>query len=244
MSLAKSACIVFVVMALAACANRAPRVADRVVLIAPPADLPSSGQAGPAPAPTRAAPPATSSAPAASDAPAADPPAVASPAASTPADPAAATPAPAAGPAPAAPSVAAAPAPPAAPVAASRPAPPPSSSTAPPQPPLAQTLYFEPDAYKIDGRHRAALQAHARRLKGSPAVRMRIEAHTDRRGARDYNLALSKKRAETVAKFLVAQGVAAERLDIAYHGEGPRGGANAARAAAAARRVELRYLPR
>ncbi|HUG23956.1 OmpA family protein [Piscinibacter sp.] len=106
----------------------------------------------------------------------------------------------------------------------------------------ARVLFFEPDAYKLAPRYRPTLEAHARKLKASPALRLVIEAYTDNRGAADYNLALSKKRAETVAKQLVAMGVARHRIELVHHGE--RGATKGARndvATAGDRRVELRY---
>jgi peptidoglycan-associated lipoprotein len=121
------------------------------------------------------------------------------------------------------------------------PAPPPAPAAAPEpaRPQRAAVIYFKPDAYKVDARYRELLRSHARRLKANPRLHMIIEAHADGRGQRDYNLALSKKRAETVAKHLKAQGVPARQLEIVYRGEG--GGE---RVAAAERRVELLVVAR
>jgi len=113
--------------------------------------------------------------------------------------------------------------------------------SAPPSAPVkaasepARVLFFEPDAYKLAPRYRPTLEAHARKLKSSPALRLVIESYTDSRGAADYNLALSKKRAETVAKQLVGMGVARHRIELVHHGE------RSAVATAEDRRVELRY---
>ncbi|WP_280155577.1 OmpA family protein [Piscinibacter sp. XHJ-5] len=125
--------------------------------------------------------------------------------------------------------------------AAPPPAPPPAPTpVAMPQPPRrADVLYFKSDAYKVDGRYRALLESHARRLKAEPRLHLIIEAHADSRGDREYNLALSKKRAETVAKHLRQLGVPARQLEIVYRGE-PGG----ERVAAAERRVELLYQTR
>jgi peptidoglycan-associated lipoprotein len=123
------------------------------------------------------------------------------------------------------------------------PAPPPPPAAvvkAPPEPP--RVLYFEPDAYKLSPRYRPTLEAHARKLKASPNLQLVIRAYTDARGAYDYNLALSKKRAETVAKQLVAMGVPPRRLELAHHGERrATAGGRTGRATAEDRRVELIY---
>jgi OOP family OmpA-OmpF porin len=45
-----------------------------------------------------------------------------------------------------------------------------------------------------------------------PDLTVVIEGHTDSRGSAEYNLALSRRRAERVKEFLVEQGVSVERL--------------------------------
>ena len=125
-------------------------------------------------------------------------------------------------------------------------APAPASTPLPPvaATPPADVIYFKPDAYKFAAAYRRVLAAHARKLKASPGLHLMIQAWADHRGASDYNLALSKKRAETVAKFLIAQGVASQQLELVYHGERREPDARGERMAAADRRVELQYLVR
>lgn len=67
-------------------------------------------------------------------------------------------------------------------------------------------------------------------------TRFRIEGHTDAVGARDTNLALSKRRAQAVADYLGTLGVDAKRLEIVGYGfDRPLDGV--ARTSAANRRV-------
>ena len=49
--------------------------------------------------------------------------------------------------------------------------------------------------------------------------RFSIDGHTDSVGPEDYNDQLSKRRALTVKEYLVAQGIAADRLQAVGHGE-------------------------
>lgn len=49
-------------------------------------------------------------------------------------------------------------------------------------------------------------------------MHFRIEGHTDSVGSRAGNLALSQRRAQSVADFLVAMGVARDRLDVTGYG--------------------------
>jgi outer membrane protein OmpA-like peptidoglycan-associated protein len=53
------------------------------------------------------------------------------------------------------------------------------------------------------------------RLRGS---KFEIEGHTDASGSREYNLALSQRRAEAVKQFLVSQGVSPDRLTTVGYG--------------------------
>lgn len=50
-------------------------------------------------------------------------------------------------------------------------------------------------------------------------MRVEVAGHTDDTGARDYNVALSLERANTVKTYLVSQGIDAER--ILTRGAGP-----------------------
>ncbi len=48
-------------------------------------------------------------------------------------------------------------------------------------------------------------------IKGNPDSNMTIEGHTDSQGARDFNMNLSQKRADSVRDYLVSRGIAADR---------------------------------
>jgi outer membrane protein OmpA-like peptidoglycan-associated protein len=56
-------------------------------------------------------------------------------------------------------------------------------------------------------------------VNGKPGSKVAIEGHTDVRGEEGYNQALSQRRAESVRAWLVAQGVAADRLTATGAGE-------------------------
>jgi OOP family OmpA-OmpF porin len=59
----------------------------------------------------------------------------------------------------------------------------------------------------------------AQLLKATPAIKkMRIEGHTDNRGAADYNLDLSKRRAASVRQWLVEHGIDPGRLESQGYG--------------------------
>lgn len=52
-----------------------------------------------------------------------------------------------------------------------------------------------------------------------PNITVRIEGHCDERGTTDYNLALGLRRAETVKRYLVSQGVPPSRITTTSYGE-------------------------
>ncbi len=56
-------------------------------------------------------------------------------------------------------------------------------------------------------------------LNDNASVKVRVEGHTDSSGSDDYNLKLSQRRAEAVAAYLVAGGIAADRLSAVGYGE-------------------------
>ena len=87
---------------------------------------------------------------------------------------------------------------------------------------------------------RQELQSFATAMGSSTLTGMRfnIEGHTDAVGARDFNLDLSKKRADAVVSYLTSLGVDAARLRAEGFGfDKPRAGL--APKAAGNRRVEF-----
>jgi peptidoglycan-associated lipoprotein len=56
-------------------------------------------------------------------------------------------------------------------------------------------------------------------LRETPAIRIRIEGHADERGSLEYNLALGRRRAQSVREFLTGFGLDASRFEIESFGE-------------------------
>lgn len=74
--------------------------------------------------------------------------------------------------------------------------------------PAAFTVRFGFDQSTIVGDAPATLQRLAACLQKAPARRVQVDGHCDERGTTAYNLALGKRRAEAVKKYLVDLGVA------------------------------------
>ena len=81
-------------------------------------------------------------------------------------------------------------------------------------------VYFENDSDVIKGRSFDVLNQVASVLRANPQIKkLRVEGHTDSRGADDYNLDLSQRRAEAVKKYLISRNVDGDRLDPKGFGE-------------------------
>ncbi|MBI4367527.1 MAG: OmpA family protein [Deltaproteobacteria bacterium] len=66
---------------------------------------------------------------------------------------------------------------------------------------------------------RRTLSENVAMLQDEPALKVRIEGHTDHRGSVEYNQALSERRAESVRAFFIANGIQAGRLQVWAFGE-------------------------
>lgn len=81
------------------------------------------------------------------------------------------------------------------------------------------TVLFAYDSYSLDDGAREVLKKQAAWLAQYGAVRLTVEGHADERGTREYNIALGDRRATTVANYLIAQGVAANRINVISYGK-------------------------
>lgn len=80
-------------------------------------------------------------------------------------------------------------------------------------------ILFDTGKDTIKAESEPQLQEILQLLKANPALRLSIDGHTDNAGNAAANLALSKRRAESVRGWLVAKGVAATRLTAQGFGD-------------------------
>lgn len=81
--------------------------------------------------------------------------------------------------------------------------------------------YFAYRSAELEPQARLAVERIARVLShpGARTRRIILEGHTDDIGTTSYNLTLSRRRAETVARELIARGIRRDRVTVAAFGE-------------------------
>lgn len=84
---------------------------------------------------------------------------------------------------------------------------------------VGDVVYFDYDRDEIKPEFRALIAAHANYLRANPEVRVKLGGHADERGSREYNLALSERRAKAVYTQLMLAGVSESQLSTAAYGE-------------------------
>ncbi|MBI5601300.1 MAG: peptidoglycan-associated lipoprotein Pal [Gemmatimonadetes bacterium] len=84
---------------------------------------------------------------------------------------------------------------------------------------FATPVYFDYDMSSIRDDQRATLEAKLPIFAANPDMRIRVAGHTDNRGSDEYNLALGQRRAAEVKQYLIARGIAADRIDVVSFGE-------------------------
>jgi OmpA-OmpF porin, OOP family len=112
-------------------------------------------------------------------------------------------------------------------VAACKPtAPPPAAAAPPPPPPAAAPMaqkqfvvYFEFDKYNLTPEGSKVVQDAAAAFKSTGSARVAVTGYTDAAGTQQYNLGLSKRRADTVHRGLVQAGVPDGAISEAWRGK-------------------------
>jgi outer membrane protein OmpA-like peptidoglycan-associated protein len=77
---------------------------------------------------------------------------------------------------------------------------------------LSVPILFDPNRDELKSETRKAVSDLADALQRAGIRRIRVEGHTDNSGGRDYNIALSRRRADAVAREFAAHGFAEEAI--------------------------------
>ena len=101
-------------------------------------------------------------------------------------------------------------------------------------------VHFDTAKSNVKGTSAETLNKLAGIFKEYPKTIILIEGHTDSAGPEDYNMNLSKQRAESVTRYLVSQGIDQSRFTTKWYGENqPKADNSTAEGKAQNRRVEL-----
>ena len=88
-------------------------------------------------------------------------------------------------------------------------------------------VLFAVDSAVLNSGAQAAMADAAAVMIEYPKTAVVVQGHTDSTGSEEHNQALSERRARAVENFLIARGVAAERIASIGHGEGAPVASNA-----------------
>ena len=80
-------------------------------------------------------------------------------------------------------------------------------------------IYFDYDQDALREDALSELLKVSRLMKDNPKYTLLVEGHADERGTREYNLALSERRAKAVEDFLSASGVSSFNVEVVGYGE-------------------------
>lgn len=109
---------------------------------------------------------------------------------------------------------------------------------------MPSNVTFDVDRSELKASFYEVLDSVALVLKKYDKTALEVAGHTDSTGSDDYNMQLSQRRAESVARYLTSQGIKSVRMDVIGFGESMPIASNATAAGRAQnRRVELTLIP-
>jgi peptidoglycan-associated lipoprotein len=82
-----------------------------------------------------------------------------------------------------------------------------------------RVIFFDYNQSSIRAEYMVLINTHAQLAAKFPQLRMRLEGHADERGSREYNVALSEQRAQSVKRIMGAQGARASQIKTIGYGE-------------------------
>lgn len=106
-----------------------------------------------------------------------------------------------------------------------------------------EPIYFDHDKSEIRPEHFEYLNEMARILDGIHDLRVEVIGHTDAVGTDEYNVGLSKRRAQAIKDYFKSQGIAPDKLEIDFKGERqPVDSNNTSEGKQRNRRVDFRFI--
>ncbi|MFV0290006.1 MAG: OmpA family protein [Mangrovibacterium sp.] len=109
---------------------------------------------------------------------------------------------------------------------------------------LGDGITFPTNSSTLSAESKANLSKMVSIFKEFPDTYLSISGHTDDKGADDYNLSLSEKRANSVSSYLISQGIASSKITTEWYGETkPRVANDTDENRAKNRRVQILIVP-
>lgn len=87
------------------------------------------------------------------------------------------------------------------------------------KPVVIDNIFYDFDKATLRPESEAALDEMVQVLRDNPNVTIEMASHTDRKGTDEYNINLSSRRAQSVIDYLIAHGIAPDRLQSQGYGE-------------------------
>ena len=87
------------------------------------------------------------------------------------------------------------------------------------KPVVIENIFYDFDKATLRPESKKALDEIIKMLNDNPNVTIELGAHTDRKGTEQYNERLAQKRAQSVVDYLIAGGIAKDRLEAKGYGE-------------------------
>ena len=104
-------------------------------------------------------------------------------------------------------------------------------------------VFFDFDKATLKPESKPELDRLIKTLGDRTTMTIEVDGHTDATGPEEYNLGLSQRRANAVAKYLIDNGVASNRIEVKYFGESKPAVSNDTREGRSKnRRVEFKIL--
>ena len=87
------------------------------------------------------------------------------------------------------------------------------------RPVVIENIFYDFDKATLRPESKEALDEMIKMLNDNPNVTIELGAHTDRKGTDKYNEGLAQRRAQSVVDYLIAGGIAMDRLEAKGYGE-------------------------
>lgn len=87
------------------------------------------------------------------------------------------------------------------------------------QPVVIENIFYDFDKATLRPESKEALDEMIKMLNDNPNVTIELGAHTDRKGTVEYNERLAQRRAQAVVDYLIAGGIASDRLEAKGYGK-------------------------